>query len=114
MATAAVQKPVGAFPKPSYQPIIERSTQKQTTVVPDFDPTKHLAFKPPPSILMMKDIGYAEDTGVSPVAVSQPFQLFSPEAIQHMRTEVIKPEVMKQCGFQSNIAASQVRGYARK
>jgi len=114
MATTTVQKPVGAFPKSSYQPIIERAVQKQFTAVPEFDPTQHLAFEPPPSILLMKDIGYTENTGVSPVAVSQPFQLFSPEAIQHMRTEVIKPEVMEQCGFQSNIAASQVRGYARK
>jgi hypothetical protein len=80
---------------------------------PSFDPDKHIAFEKPSGILMMKDIGYAEDTGVSPVAVTQPFQLFSPEAIQIMRSEIAKPEVKVDHHYTSNIASSQLRGYAR-
>jgi len=48
------------------------------------------------------------------VAVSQPFKLFSDEAVQQMRSEILQPQVMENCGYQSNIAASQVRGYAPK
>ncbi|KAI9718332.1 MAG: hypothetical protein M1828_006734 [Chrysothrix sp. TS-e1954] len=80
----------------------------------DFDPEKHLAFKTPSEIITMPDIGYPEDTGVSPVAVSQPFQLFSDEAVEVMRESIFKPEVMENCKFSSNIAPCQLRGYATK
>ena len=39
--------------------------------------------------------------------------LFSPEAIQIMRSEIFKPEIMGSHTFSSNIAAAQLRGYAR-
>jgi hypothetical protein len=79
-----------------------------------FDPKKHIAFEEPPSILMMKDIGFAENVGISPVAVTQPFQLFSPEAIGIMRSEIAKPEVRARYHYASNIANAQLRGYARE
>lgn len=80
----------------------------------DFSPDVHLAYKEPPEILMMKDLGLPEDNGVSPMAVTQPFQLFSQAAIDRMREEVLNPEVMKKCKFSSNLAACQLRGYANK
>ncbi|KAF2876508.1 hypothetical protein BDV95DRAFT_483811 [Massariosphaeria phaeospora] len=114
MAAVATQH-VSALPRPTYRPIIEElAVQKPAQNIVKFDAQKHLAYTTPPQVIMMKDIGYAEDTGVSPVAVSQPFQLFSPEAIQQMRTEIFKPEVMSNCAYSSNIAACQIRGYAPK
>ncbi|CAO2649048.1 Nn.00g099970.m01.CDS01 [Neocucurbitaria sp. VM-36] len=80
---------------------------------PEFDPERHLIFNKHPDFLTMEDIGFAENIGVSPVAVTQPFQLFSPEAIQAMRSEILKAEVTKNHTFSSNIAAAQLRGYAR-
>lgn len=79
-----------------------------------FDPAKHLAFQPPSGTLKMADIGLADNVGVSPIAASEPFQLFSPEAIELMRAEIFNPEVQKKCGFHSNLAKSQLRGYAPK
>lgn len=79
-----------------------------------FDSGKHIVFEEPPKILMMKDIGFAEDVGVSPVAVTHPFQLFSPEAIHIMRTEIAQAEVRQRCMYSSNLANAQLRGYARK
>ena len=114
MAAVATQR-VSALPRPNIKPIIEHDAfQKPVQHAINFDPKKHLAYTPPPQIIMMKDIGYAEDAGVSPVAVSQPFQLFSPEAIQQMRAEIFKPEVMENCSYSSNLAAKQLRGYASK
>ncbi|KAH7132109.1 hypothetical protein B0J11DRAFT_503291 [Dendryphion nanum] len=114
MAAVATQ-PVSVLPRPHYQPIIEQPVaQKQAHNVVKFDPKKHIAHTPPSQIIMMKDIGYSENTGVSPVAVSQPFQLFSKETIQYMRAEIFKPEVMENCSYSSNIAACQLRGYAPK
>jgi hypothetical protein len=86
----------------------------RTVAITTFDPKKHIAFDKPPSTLMMKDIGYADDVGVSPVAVTQPFQLFSPEAINIMRSEIAKPEVRARYHYSSNIANAQLRGYARE
>lgn len=79
-----------------------------------FKPEEHLAFSNVPATMSMKDIGYAEDLGVSPVAVTQPFPLFSPSAVQIMRSEIFKPEVLENYSFKSTLAASQLRGYARE
>ncbi|KAH8726322.1 hypothetical protein GQ44DRAFT_706118 [Phaeosphaeriaceae sp. PMI808] len=80
---------------------------------PQFDPGKHLKFQEPSGILMMKDIGFSDDVGISPVAVTRPFQLFSSEAIEIMRSEISKPEIRSNYHYSTNIAASQLRGYAR-
>ncbi|KAF2109013.1 hypothetical protein BDV96DRAFT_503327 [Lophiotrema nucula] len=115
MAAVATQRPSSALPRPHFAPIIEHATaQKQAQHVVRFDPKQHLAYQEPAQILKMKDIGYTEDTGVSPIAVSQPFQLFSPEAIQQMRAEIFKKEVMENCSYSSNLAACQLRGWTSK
>ena len=80
----------------------------------DFDAARHLTFEEP-EVVMMEDIGYPKDIGVSPVAVSKPFQLFSESAVRQMRREIFDvrknhPEHV----FESNIAPCQVRGYAPK
>ncbi|KAH0538575.1 hypothetical protein GP486_008767, partial [Trichoglossum hirsutum] len=77
-----------------------------------FDPRKHLEFRDPPKTYSMKDIGYSEDTGISNVAVSEPFPLFTPEAVRMFRAEVLSGEVYDNCRFSSDLAACQLRGYA--
>jgi hypothetical protein len=101
-----------ATPTASSKSTIEAVTSKTSPPEEKFDPTKHITFTPPDKVLLMEDLGYSEDTGISPVAVSNPFQLFSEDAVEQMRAEILSPEVMKECGFQSNIAASQLRGYS--
>lgn len=112
-ATAAVQT-VPAMPRPMFRPIVENVMPSQGNMTSAFDPAKHLAFTPPSQIIKMKDLGFSETVGVSPVAVSEPFQMFSSEAIQQMRAEILKPEVMEQCNYRSNIAACQLRGYSSR
>jgi hypothetical protein len=113
MAAAAVAS-LPAMPKAMFRPIIENKPLSRKPVSFDFDPKEHLAYEKPESIVMMKDIGYKEDTGVSPVAVSQPFRLFSTEAVQRFRDEVLSEEVLTNCFQKSNIAACQIRGMAPK
>ncbi|OAL49223.1 hypothetical protein IQ07DRAFT_622356 [Pyrenochaeta sp. DS3sAY3a] len=93
--------------------ILFGDAKQLTQTAQKFDPTKHLVFREPPEVLTMQDIGMADDIGVSPVAVTQPFRLFSPDAIQIMRAEIEKDEVTKYHTFSSNLAATQLRGYAR-
>ena len=111
MAAADVMTQPG-LPTASFRPIIESSALKDDLTDLKFDPQRHIAYEAPESIMMMTDIGYEEDTGISPVAVSQPFRLFSTEAVQKFRDEVLSPEVMSKYLVKSNIAACQLRGYA--
>ena len=78
-----------------------------------FNPKLHLSFKPPPEVYSMSDIKLP-DSPISGFAVSEPFQLFTPEAVRRMRAEIFKPEVMDNFQYSSNLAQCQLRGYARK
>ncbi|KAK5715297.1 hypothetical protein LTR17_016813 [Elasticomyces elasticus] len=114
MATASVM-PMPGLPTAAFKPIIVQSqAMKRKLEHVDFTPREHLAFEEPESVLQMTDIGYSEDPGVSPVAVSQPFRLFTPECIQKFRDEVLSEEVLEKCSYKSNLAAMQLRGYAPK
>ena len=78
-----------------------------------FDPKKHLAFTDMPKTISMSDIKL-KDSPLSSFAVSEPFQLFSPQAVDSMRKEIFKPEVMNNYKYSSNIAPAQLRGYAKE
>lgn len=60
----------------------------------------------------MEELGYSNDSGVSPIAVSNPFKLFTEEAVQLMRDEVLSDEVQNGYSYTSDIAPKQLRGYA--
>lgn len=79
-----------------------------------FDAKKHLEYTPPHKAHTMKELGYDDDAGVSSVGVSEPFPLFSAEAIKCMREEVLRNEVWEEYRFSSNLAQCQLRGYAPK
>lgn len=101
-------------PEPVAPSISNITSVKETPVKEEFSPSKHLVVEEP-EVIMMKDIGFSNDTGVSPVALSKPFQLFSPEAVQQMREEIFDvrdnhPEYLRT----SSIATSQLRGYCPK
>ncbi|EEP79939.1 conserved hypothetical protein [Uncinocarpus reesii 1704] len=77
-----------------------------------FDASKHLSFIPPSKVYSMKELGYKDEVGVSPVGVSEPFPLFSAEAVKQMRKEVLSENVWSHYKFSSNIAQCQLRGFA--
>ena len=79
-----------------------------------FIPEKHLAYEEPSYIHTMEDIGFLATSGVSPVAVSEPFHLFSQEAVDTMRAEIFSPEVQENYSYSSDISGKQLRGYAPK
>lgn len=79
-----------------------------------FDPKKHLCFEPPPRVHTMRDLKFTEEIGVAPIAVSEPFPLFTEEAVNRMRAEIFKPEVMTNHMYSCNINDCMLRGYADK
>lgn len=94
----------------SLAPPIAKLTAVDNVV--QFDPAAHLVGDLPNKKISMKEVGFAEDIGVSPVAVSHPFRLFTQEAVEIMRKEIF--DIPDKYKFQSNIAKSQLRGYARE
>ncbi|KAM0418927.1 hypothetical protein ACHAPT_012192 [Fusarium lateritium] len=81
-----------------------RSTER----VP-FNPKEHITFTPPQNIVTMKDIGL-EGHGISPNAVSDPFPLFSKEAMLQMRAEIFSEPVLDKCRFSSDLTPNLIRG----
>jgi hypothetical protein len=79
----------------------------------DFNPDKHICYGGMPQITTMADIGKGT-CGISPVAVSAPFQLFTDEAIFQMRAEAFTPEVLDNCQVSSSFATHMIRAYGPK
>ena len=77
-----------------------------------FKPESHLQYEEPSYIHTMEEIGYSAMSGVSPIAVSEPFRLFSEEAVNVMREEIFDKEVQEKYSYTSDIAPKQLRGYA--
>ncbi|KAL1853684.1 hypothetical protein Plec18167_005108 [Paecilomyces lecythidis] len=74
-----------------------------------FDPKKHLAFEPPSRIYSMEEIGLA-GAGISPNAASEPFPLFTAEAIRQIRAEVFDEKVLEHCQYASTFNKNMIRG----
>lgn len=113
MTTTAVLSSTSDW-APSWGIVDHQLVGKSHTDHVEFDPQKHLAYVAPSRVYTMEEIGLPKDSGISPIAVSEPFQLFTSEAIAKMRQEVLSPEVMQNCQYSSNISHGQLRGFANK
>ncbi|KAJ5608159.1 hypothetical protein N7537_004778, partial [Penicillium hordei] len=71
---------------------------KKVISVPEivtFDTSKHLEFIPPSKLYTIEDLGFSGRKEVSPIGVSERFSLFSAEAVQQMRKEILNPETLE-------------------
>ncbi|KAI9744805.1 MAG: hypothetical protein M1818_001730 [Claussenomyces sp. TS43310] len=93
---------------------MDSSIDELPTRASHFDANKHLVYEGPTKVHTMEDIGLQASNGVSPIAVSEPFRLFSKEAIMEMRKEIFAENVLNKYCYQSDIAPMQLRGYAPK
>lgn len=91
-------------PLPQYLIDDAKQTERE-----EFNGSKHIDFQPPENIVKMKDIGL-EGHGISPNAVSEPFRLFSQDAIQQIRAEIFSDDVLRDCQFCSTFNKNMVRG----
>lgn len=75
-----------------------------------FDPEKHLNFAEPERIYSMKEIG-RERAGISPIAFTTPFSLFTQDAINQMRAELFDPEILEDFHVSSDFASNMLKGF---
>ncbi|KIW19122.1 hypothetical protein PV08_03414 [Exophiala spinifera] len=87
------------------------SENASKTVKTAFDPAVHLDFRAPEKVIAMKDIGL-EGQGISPVAVTEPFPLFTTKAIEQFRAEIFSQPVLDHCQVSSSFASNMIRAYA--
>lgn len=115
MATAATittLSPVGHLQLNGTETANDKATPAQSNGRVAFEPSKHLKYTPPSKVYTMNELGYPDSRGVSPIGVSEPFPLFSGEAIEQMRKEVLSDKVVSKFGHSSDLAQCQLRGFA--
>ncbi|KAK0381004.1 hypothetical protein CLIM01_01580 [Colletotrichum limetticola] len=101
--------------KLNFTPIIKDNLNPATPAKTEtFNPDKHLAFVNDPKKLSLKDVSLPEHIGISQVACSEPFPLFTEEAIQYMRREIFTTEVWENCLHSTRFAPCQLRGHCPK
>lgn len=106
------------------KPIYEETVDAELSTV-EFDPEKHLRFYALGDLekhkfnntrrLTMEELGCSSPQQISPIGVSDPFPLFTDEAIQIMKTEILSKEVfLEHARFNTSSSGKDctMRGYA--
>ena len=75
-----------------------------------FDATKHVNFVPPLKVYTMEELGL-EGQGISSNAISEPFSLFTEEAIRQMRGELFSQKVLDKHQYASSFCSNMIRGH---
>ncbi|KAL8290023.1 hypothetical protein RQP46_002962 [Phenoliferia psychrophenolica] len=77
-----------------------------------FDPAVHLAYKQPASRVTMAELGLA-DVGISPIAVTAPFPLFTLEGVTELRRNILSDAVIDKFTVSSYLSAFQGREFTK-
>ena len=97
------------------QPIIRDELKpRSASQTMQFDPEKHLGYASDPKTFSLSDMGVISEQSISSVAISEPFPLFTEEAVQAMRSELFTQEVWENCKFSTEFAHCQIRDYCDK
>ncbi|KIW73249.1 hypothetical protein PV04_01382 [Phialophora macrospora] len=78
-----------------------------------FDPAEHLCFEPPKSVITLKELLLSESNAISPVAITEPFPLFTLEGVKQMRADLFRKEVVNKHGDRTKKNCYKMRGYSK-
>lgn len=95
--------------KPLPQSMVDAA--REVEPVP-FDPHRHLNFADPDRVYSMEEIG-REGAGISPVALTTPFRLFTADAINQMRREIFSEEILENHQVSSDFASNMLRVWTK-
>jgi len=79
-----------------------------------FDPAKHLCFQPPTGVYTLKDLQISEESGISPIAITQPFPLFSPDGVRQLRKDLFRKEILDYYQWPVSDKVCKLRGFGKK
>lgn len=102
-----------AAPTPSWQNggHVRSDSHHEGSKQVHFDPSKHLTFSPPSTILSMEDLKL-EPTPLSSIATTEPFPFMSHEAVLQHRRELFSDDVLNNCMHHTRPGSVQIRGMA--
>ncbi|KAI1610284.1 hypothetical protein EDD36DRAFT_443742 [Exophiala viscosa] len=86
---------------------------QQSPVQTTFNPSHHLCFEPPKSIVTLKELLLSEEEAISPVAITEPFPLFTLEGVKQMRADLFRKEVVEKHGNRTLKHCYKMRGYSK-
>ncbi|KIW50103.1 hypothetical protein PV05_11723 [Exophiala xenobiotica] len=101
----------GALPQLHYK--VEFEPVVVTPPTPRFDPSKHLCFERPKSLVTLKELLLSEEDAISPIAITEPFPLFTLEGVNQMRADLFRKEVVEKHGNRTLPHCYKMRGYSR-
>ena len=78
-----------------------------------FNPARHLKFGAPKSIVTLKELLLPEQDAISPVAITEPFPLFTLEGVTQMRADLFRKEVVNKHGDRTKKNCYKMRGYSK-
>jgi len=78
-----------------------------------FNPSQHLCFDPPKSIVTLKELLLSDKDAISPVAITEPFPLFTLEGVKQMRADLFRKEVVEKHGNRTKPHCYKMRGYSK-
>jgi hypothetical protein len=78
-----------------------------------FDPEKHLCFKAPENFVTLQELGLSEEKAISPVAITEPFPLFTIEGVKEMRADLFRKEIVGKYGAPTFQGCYKMRGYSK-
>ncbi|CUM64983.1 uncharacterized protein PRCAT00002601001 [Priceomyces carsonii] len=110
----------------SYQELVEKTGLTSTDDI-KFDPSKHLKYYSEDPIdkhsfhntrrLTMEELGLSNKNQISPIGVSDPFPLFTDEAVNIMKQEILKKEIFskyaRHCYNSTTGLDCNLRGYVK-
>lgn len=85
-----------------------------TTSSQAFDPNMHLCIQPPSGLISLEELGLANQSVISPIAMTQPFPLFRPECVERMRADLFRQKIIERHASRSSFKGCyKIRGYAK-
>jgi hypothetical protein len=78
-----------------------------------FDPEKHMNFSPPSKFYTLNELGLSPEGAISPVAITEPFPLFTPEGIEEIRADLFRREMLEKHMYKEpkHPGVYKLRGY---
>lgn len=101
MATPDVVRPVAAG----------NSQQEQSFHHVKFDPTRHLRYEKPTSLITLDDLALELPDATCRTAITAPFPLLTPEGVYQLRSDIFRKDIVGKYGSWKYPGVYRIRGY---
>lgn len=91
--------------------LTSQTSESTSYYPPKFEAEKHLCYRTPEQIITFEDLNLNPPTATSPVAITTPFPLLSPDGVRELRADIFRREVVAKYGSLKYPGVYRIRGY---